>query len=150
MLAWSGMTRPIKAQRIELGGEESQLSNGVHSCISGKGWSNHVFQNLQSGTRQKGGEREASRRGFHIPRLKAGMDELLGSTPKKYASRYFQLKVGHGAIGKFLAKIGVVETPECWWCREAEQSVDHSYVHKVSEVEETKEEAHKKLKRKKL
>ena len=58
---------------------------------------------------------------------KAGMDELLGSTPKKYASRYFQLKTGHGAIGTFLARIGVIETPECWWCGEAEQSVEHLY-----------------------
>ncbi len=55
------------------------------------------------------------------------MDELLGSTSKKYASRYFQLKTGHGAIGTFLARIGVIESPECWWCGEAEQSVEHLY-----------------------
>ena len=55
------------------------------------------------------------------------MDELLGSTPKKYASRYFQLKAGHGTTGTFLARIGVIETPECWWCGEAEQSVEHLY-----------------------
>ena len=72
-------------------------------------------------------EREASRRGFYFPRLKAGMDKLLGSTPKKYASRYFQLKNGHGAIGTFLVRIGVTETPECWWCGETEQSVEHLY-----------------------
>ena len=40
------------------------------------------------------------------------MDELLSSTPRKYASRYFQLKVGHGAIGTFLANIGLIETPQ--------------------------------------
>ena len=72
-------------------------------------------------------EREASRRGFYVPRLKTGMNELLSSAPKKYASRYFQLKVGHGAIGTFLAKIGVRETPECWWCGQGEQSVEHLY-----------------------
>ena len=27
----------------------------------------------------------------------------------------------------FLAKIGVIETPECWWFGEAEQSVEHLY-----------------------
>ena len=52
MLACSGMIEPIKAQKLELVKEESQLSNGVHSHIFGKGWSNHVFQNLQSGTKQ--------------------------------------------------------------------------------------------------
>lgn len=86
------------------------------------------FSELAKWNETKRGEREASRRGFYIQRLKADMDELLGSTPNKYASRYFQLKVVHGAIGKFLAKIGVIETPECWWCGEAEQSVDHLYV----------------------
>lgn len=75
----------------------------------------------------KKGEREASRRGFYFPRLKAGMDELLGSTPIKYASRYFQLKTGHGATGTFLVRIGVIEPPACWWCGEAEQSVEHLY-----------------------
>lgn len=44
-----------------------------------------------------------------------------------YASRYYQLKVGHGAVGTFLAKIGVIETPGCWWCGETEQSVGHLY-----------------------
>ena len=75
----------------------------------------------------KRNEREASRRGFCVPRLKTGMNELLSSAPKKYASRYFQLKVGHGAIGIFLAKIGVRETPGCWWCGQREQSVEHLY-----------------------
>ena len=55
------------------------------------------------------------------------MSEVLGSTAKKYASRYLQLKVGHGAIGTYLAKIGVIETPQCWWCGQAEKSVEHLY-----------------------
>ena len=75
----------------------------------------------------KSDEREASRRGFYVPRLKTGINELLSSAPKKYASRYFQLKVGHGAIGTFLAKIGVKESLECWWCVQREQSVEHLY-----------------------
>ena len=73
-------------------------------------------------------ERVASRRGFYVPRLKTGMNELLSSAPKKYASRYFQLQVGHGAIGTFLAKTGVKETLECWWCGQREQSVEHLYI----------------------
>ena len=51
----------------------------------------------------------------------------LGSAPKKYASRYYQLKVGHGAVGTFLVTIKVIETPECWWCGATEQTVEHLY-----------------------
>ena len=36
---------------------------------------------------------------------------MIGNLPKKFASRYYQLKVGHGVVGTFLAKIGVIETP---------------------------------------
>ena len=46
---------------------------------------------------------------------------------KKYASRYYQLKVGHGAVGTYLAKIGAIDTPQCWWCDRAEQTVEHLY-----------------------
>ena len=55
------------------------------------------------------------------------MSKVLGHTAKKYASRYLQLKVGHGAVGSYLARIGVIETPQCWWCGQAEQSVEHLY-----------------------
>lgn len=72
-------------------------------------------------------DRETSRRGYYIPRKKGGISVTLGSAPKKYASRYYQLKVGHGAAGTFLARIGVIETPECWWCGVAEQTVEHLY-----------------------
>ena len=72
-------------------------------------------------------EREASRRGSYSPRLQKGMNGLLGNTAKKYASRYLQLKVGHGAVGTYLARIGVIETPQCWWCGQTEQSVEHLY-----------------------
>ena len=72
-------------------------------------------------------EREVSRRGFYIPWTKANINPVLGNAPKKYASRYYQLKVGHGAVGTYLARIGVIETPECWWCKETVQSVEHLY-----------------------
>ena len=55
------------------------------------------------------------------------MDPLLGKAKKVYASRFYQLKVGHGAIGTFLKRIGAAETAECWWCGAAEQSVVHLY-----------------------
>ena len=50
------------------------------------------------------------------------MDPLLGKAKKIYASRFYQLKVGHGAIGTFLKRIGVAETGECWWCGAAENT----------------------------
>ncbi len=52
---------------------------------------------------------------------------MLGNASKKYASRYYQLKVEHGAVGTFLTRIGVIETPECWWCGAEEQTVEHLY-----------------------
>ena len=72
-------------------------------------------------------EREASRCGLYIPRTIEGISSALGNGPKKYASRYYQLKVGHGAVGTFLVRIGVIETPECWWRGAAEQTVQHLY-----------------------
>ena len=46
-------------------------------------------------------ERKISRCGLYIPRTTEGISPALGKAPKKYASRYYQLKVGHGALGTF-------------------------------------------------
>jgi hypothetical protein len=51
----------------------------------------------------------------------------VAATPKKVASRYYQLKVGHAAIGTYLRRIGAQETKACRWytapreCEEAHQ-----------------------------
>lgn len=42
-------------------------------------------------------------------------------------NKHYQLKVGHGAVGTFLAWIRVIETPKCWWCGAREQKVIHLY-----------------------
>ena len=76
---------------------------------------------------QKTKERESRKSGFYVPSSKAQIDPLLGKTKKFYASRFYQLKIGHGAIGTFLNRIGAAETAECWWCGDAEQSVIHLY-----------------------
>ena len=55
------------------------------------------------------------------------INRTLANAPKKYASRYYQLKVGHGAVGTIFAKIGKIETPKCWWCKEPVLSVEHLY-----------------------
>lgn len=49
-----------------------------------------------------------------------GINPTLGTAPKRYAARFYQLKVGNGVVGTFLARI-------CWWCVEAEQSVENFY-----------------------
>lgn len=72
-------------------------------------------------------KREASRQGFYVPWANNGIDPTLGNASKKYASRFYQLKVGHAAVGTFLVRIEAIETPECWWCGEAKQFVVHLY-----------------------
>ena len=76
---------------------------------------------------QRSKERETSRRGFYIPSLKTRMHPAFGEAKKLYAARFYQLKTGHGAIETFLERIGVVESAECWWCGDKEQSVMHLY-----------------------
>ena len=64
------------------------------------------------------------------------MSKVLGRTAKKYASRYLQLKAGHGAVGSYLARIGVIEIPQCCWlCGQAEQSVEHLHIYQVPKME---------------
>lgn len=75
------------------------------------------------------------------------MYELLRSAPKKYASRYFQLKVGMvnwDVPGQNRGQ----RNPHVLVVR-AKRANCRALVHKVAEVEKTKEEASKKLKRKK-
>ncbi len=72
-------------------------------------------------------ERESRQSGLYIPSQKAEIDPLLSKTKKYYAARFYQLKIGHGAIGTFLKRIGATESAECWWCGAAEQSVIHLY-----------------------
>ena len=55
------------------------------------------------------------------------MHPVLDKAKKLYASRFYQFKTGHGATGTFLERIGVVESAECWWCGDKEQSVMHFY-----------------------
>lgn len=38
------------------------------------------------------------------------------------------MKTRHGAIGKILAKTGVLKTPRFWWCDAYKQFVIHLYI----------------------
>ena len=120
-------------ERADLAAKEAAHRGGKETDC----WSSliHVKTELKGATLDelstwhllKAQEREDSRRGFYISRAKFGIDPILGKAPKKYAARYYQLKVGHGAVGTFLAKIGAVESPKCWWCNTREQTVVHLY-----------------------
>lgn len=108
---------------------------GADSRTQAIRWStlNHIKQkiieakNLEiySWHRDRNNIRERKTQSYYVPRLKPGIHPVLGRAPKKYASRFFQLKVGHGAVGVFLERIGVAETAECWWCQQAEHTVLH-------------------------
>ena len=63
--------------------------------------------------RAKNEERESRNRSYYVPRLKPGIHHVLGQAPKKYAARFFQLRVGHAATGVFLERIGKRETADC-------------------------------------
>lgn len=51
--------------------------------------------------------RKASRCGYYTPRIKGGISPRPGKALEKYASRYYQLKIGHDAVGTVLTRIGV-------------------------------------------
>lgn len=71
--------------------------------------------------------REARRRGLYIPLIKAGIHPVLRNTPKKYASRYYQLNVRDGAVGAYLTRIRVIETSKCSWSKDVLQSVEYLF-----------------------
>ena len=102
------------AQWSSLGYINRNITEAKKSAV----WSWHQAKNE---------ERESRSRSYYVPHLKYGIHPVLGQTLKKYAARFFQLKVGHVATGVFLERIGKGETAECWWCGRADQSVDHLY-----------------------
>lgn len=55
------------------------------------------------------------------------INPIIRYTPIKYASQYYQLKVGLGAMGTVLAKIAGMETSQDWWCKEPIKFVEHLY-----------------------
>lgn len=73
-------------------------------------------------------DREATCRGYYIPRIEEGISLAFGRTSKKYASSYYQLKVEHGAVGTFLVRIEVIETLKYWRYGVTEQTVKHLYI----------------------
>jgi ribonuclease HI len=52
-------------------------------------------------------------------------DPIIAAAPKKIASRYYQLKVGHAAIRTFLKGIRVQDSEACRGCQAPKESVHH-------------------------
>lgn len=78
-------------------------------------------------------KREAQRSGFYFPSLKMQIDLLLGKTNKFYASRFYQLKTGHAAIGIFFQKDRSNRDRQVlvvWRCR----SICYASVYKVPKM----------------
>ena len=53
------------------------------------------------------------------------LDPLIATAPKHLASRYFQLKSGHAAIGTYLQRIQAREESACQGCGSSEETVHH-------------------------
>ena len=84
--------------------------NGIHLRKSKKdSWIISVKTCKMARDRDK--QKRGKSSGFHFARLKAGMDKLLGSTLKMYASCYVQLQARQDAIDTFLVRIEVIEHP---------------------------------------
>jgi hypothetical protein len=49
----------------------------------------------------------------------------LASAPKKIASRYYQLKTGHAAIGAYLQKVQAQDSGACHSCQAPNETVYH-------------------------
>ena len=68
-----------------------------------------------------------SREAQRAYRAKRGwkQDPVAARAPKRVASRYYQLKTGHAAIGAHLQRIGIQESTSCQWCQAPRETVHH-------------------------
>jgi ribonuclease HI len=53
------------------------------------------------------------------------LDPALAAAPKRIASRYYQLKMGHAAVGAYLQKVQARESGACRGCQAPSETVHH-------------------------
>ena len=70
-------------------------------------------------------QRSQQDRSAHRPQRNWRLDPLVAVTPKRLASRYFQLKSGHAAIGTYLHRIQAREDATCQGCGSSKETVRH-------------------------
>lgn len=81
------------------------------------------FHNL--GTKKWLQETLGDRQGNILPTTNKP-DENAMKAPKRLATRYYQLKIGHAVIGTHLKRINTIHDDRCWWCNEGErQTIRH-------------------------
>lgn len=103
--------------------ETPQGSSLAHVIQKNKGQKNADYT-LRISPELRQGKQVLGRR-YYINCIKSGIHPVLCRASKRCASRFYQLKAGHGAVGVFSGKKGVAGTAQCWWCGEAELSFDH-------------------------
>jgi hypothetical protein len=55
-------------------------------------------------------------------------DEKATQVPKRLATRYYQLKIGHAIIATHLKRINAINDDRCWWCNtDKRQTVRHLF-----------------------
>ena len=52
-------------------------------------------------------------------------DPVAAAASKRVASRYYQLKIGHAAVGEFLQRRDAQASAACRWCQASRESVGH-------------------------
>jgi ribonuclease HI len=77
------------------------------------------------------------------------LDPIAAAAPKRIASRYYQLKVGHAAIGAYLQKIQARDSGACQWCQAPSETVYH-LLFECREWRRQREALYKALKRAKV
>ena len=97
--------------RAEKGGKQAESWSSL--AYIKKNVSQNRGKELTSWHERKTQERETSRHDFYNLWTKAEINPVLGKTPKKYAARYYQLKVGHGAVGTYLSRTGMIVYVHC-------------------------------------
>jgi hypothetical protein len=71
------------------------------------------------------GDRTRAARGHYKAQRVWKQDPILAAAPKKLASRVYQLKSGHAAIGPYLQRIGARDSKRCHGRQAPEESVRH-------------------------
>jgi len=65
-----------------------------------------------------------SKKRYKMPKSQKPDGTVAGST-KRFAERFYQLKMGHARTGDYLHRTKSRPTPQCWWCPHPRQTREH-------------------------